>query len=223
MKKKKPIINRVMTRRKKRGFSSKRNAGDVFSAAKAADTKLTQTAMQLEYSFDRGVNFKDRSITIVGEITEPWFDVVDAAMSEFERVSKKKTVTVKIYSEGGSVYEALAIVGRLKKYNCHIVTEGYGIIASAATILLACGDRRKMSKYAEFMHHESSYEVGGRHSEIVAYTKQAEKEERRWSKWMAEFSKKTEKFWYEWGKHIDKYLTAAECIKYGVVDEVLED
>jgi len=213
-----------MTKRRKAGFKPKRIAGDVFSAAKAADTKLTQVAMQLEFSFDRGVNFMDRSITIVGEITEPWFDVVDAAMAEFERSSKKKTVTIRIYSEGGSVYEALAIVGRLKKYkSMHIVTEGYGIIASAATIILACGNKRKMSRYAQFMHHESSYEASGRHSEITAYVKQAEKEEKLWSTWMAEFSKKTEKFWYDWGKHIDKYLVAKECVKYGVVDEILED
>ena len=208
---------------KKKILQSKRNSGDVFSAAKAADTKLTQTAMQLEYSFDRGVNFKDRSITVVGEIGEGWFDIVDAAMSEFERASKK-TVTVKIYSEGGSVYEALAIVGRLKSSKCHIVTEGYGVIASAATILLACGNRRKMSNYAQFMHHESSYGLEiARHSQNLSVVKQAEKEEKLWSKWMSNFSKKTEKFWYDWGKHIDKWLIAEECIKYGVVDETLED
>jgi ATP-dependent Clp protease protease subunit len=211
-----------MKRRKKQTPKPTRNGGDVFAAVKAADAKLTQTAMQLEYSFDRGVNFKDRSITIVGDLESPWFDIVDAAMSEFERVSKK-TVTIKIYSEGGYVSEATAIVGRLRKSKCHIVTEGYGIIASAATIILACGDRRKMSQYAQFMHHESSYGVEGRHSQNVAAIKQAEKEEKLWSKWMARFSKKTEKFWYEWGQHIDKWLWADDCVKYGVVDEVLDD
>ncbi len=137
-------------------LSPKKNSGDVFSAVKAADAKPTQTAMQLEYSFDRGVSFKDRSISIIGPIEEGWFDIVDAAMNEFERVSNKKTVTVKVYSEGGSVYEALAIVGRLRKSGCHIVTEGYGVVASAATIILACGHRRKISHYAQFMHHEYS-------------------------------------------------------------------
>ncbi len=209
--------------RQNKHIKAQKNSGDVFAAVKAADAKLTQAAMQLEYSFDRGVNFKDRSITIVGPIEEPWFDVVDAAMSEFERSSKKKTVTVKVYSEGGSVAEAMAIVGRLRRSGCHIVTEGYGIIMSAATIILACGHRRKMSTYAQFMHHESSYEVSGRHSEIIAYVKQAEKEERQWAQCMARFSNKTEKFWYDWGIAIDKFLTVEGCIKYGVVDEALDD
>lgn len=194
-------------------------SSDVFAAAKASETKLSQTAMHLEYAFDRGVNFKDRTITITGPIETPWFDIVDAAMTEFERGSKKG-VTVKIFSEGGSVYEALAIVGRLKKSKCHVVTEGYGCIMSAATIILACGDSRRMSEYATFMHHESSYEVGGRHSEIKNYVVHAEREERLWSKWMAEMSNKDQDFWLEFGKHLDKFFFAHECLEHGVIDEV---
>lgn len=192
---------------------------DVFSAVKATDVKLSQTAMHLEYLFDKGVNFKDRTITITGDIKDPWFDIVDAAMSEFERGSKKG-VTIKIFSEGGSVYDALAIVGRLKKSKCHITTEGYGCIMSAATIILACGDRRKMSEYATFMHHESSYGVEGRHSEIKNYVSHAEREERLWCEWMAEFSNKSKEFWTEFGKHLDKFFFADECMEHGVVDEV---
>lgn len=200
-----------------------KRTSDVFSAVKASDTKLSQAAMHLEYAFDRGVNFIDRTITISGPIESPWFDIVDAAMSEFERGSRKG-VTVKIFSEGGSVYEALAIVGRLRKSKCHITTEGYGCVMSAATIIMACGDTRKMSEFATFMHHESAYEMPyGRHSENKNYVAQADREEELWCKWMARFSSESPDFWREFGKHVDAFFFADECLKYGVIDEIIAD
>lgn len=198
---------------------SPKKTSDVFTAVKATDTKLSQTAMHLEYSFDRGVNFKDRTITITGDIETPWFDIVDAAMSEFERDSKKG-VLIKIFSEGGSVYEALAIVGRLTKSKCHITTEGYGCVMSAATIILACGDKRRMSEYGTFMHHEAAYQVDGRHSQVKNYVAHAEREELLWAKWMAEFSNRDADFWIEFGKHVDTFFFAPDCVDIGVVDEV---
>lgn len=196
---------------------------DVFSAVKASDTKLSQAAMHLEYAFDRGVNFIDRTITISGPIEEPLFDIVDAAMTEFERGSRKG-VTVKIFSEGGSVYDALAIVGRLRKSKCHITTEGYGCIMSAATILLACGDTRKMSEFATFMHHESSYEIPySRHSEIENYVSQAKRENELWCQWMSRFSKEPPEFWQDFGKHVDKFFFPEDCLKHGVIEEVFGD
>ena len=192
----------------------------VLAAAKTTDLKVTQTALHLEYLFDRGVNFRDRIITLRGDIDEPMFDIVDSALSEMEH-DGKSTVTIRLYSEGGSVYEALAIVGRMRKSKCHIVTEGYGAIMSAATLILACGDKRIMSEFCQFMHHECSYEVGGRHTNVKATVDQFEKEERLWAKWMARFSEKSEDFWYDFAQHTDKYFTAEECLELGVADEII--
>lgn len=206
--------------KKKRKTVTPKKSSDIFSAVKATDTKLSQTAMHLEYLFNMGVNFIDRTITITGPIESPWFDVVDAAMSEFER-SSRKGVTVRILSEGGSVYEATAIVGRLLKSKCHITTEGYGCIMSAATLILACGGTRKMSDLAVFMHHESSYDPGyQQHSQHKNYVQQAEREEAMWCKYMARFSNQDEDFWKEFGKHLDVYFFADECLEHGIIDEI---
>src|SRR4051812_7142651 len=98
----------------------------------------------LDFTF-KGINLRARSITITEEIDYKWFIEVDAAMSEFEAQSSKP-VTIKISSQGGNVYDALAIVGRLKRSKCMIVTEGYGSIMSAATLIFASGNTRKISK-----------------------------------------------------------------------------
>lgn len=199
---------------------NKNKKAHALAAAKTTDLKITQVALHLEYLFDRGVNFRDRIITLRGEIDEPMFDIVDSALSEMEHHSKS-TVTIRIFSEGGSVYEALAIVGRIRRSKCHVVTEGYGCIMSAATLIFSCGHKRIMSEFCQFMHHEASYETGGRHTQIKATVEQMEKEEKLWAKWMARFSDKNEDFWYDFAQHTDKYFTAEECLELGVSDEIL--
>ena len=175
--------------------------------------------LRLEYLFEQGVNFLDRVVQINEEINEQSFAFIDAALSELERDSKK-TITVKINSPGGSVYDALAMVGRLKASNCRIVTEAYGHIMSAATLLLAAGKKRRMSKYCVFMTHQMTYYVGGSHAETKEEVDQVEKQERQWCHWMSELSKQDANFWYDKTYKKNFYLTPDECLKHGVIDEI---
>jgi len=193
----------------------------IFSAKKPADTSLTLRALQLEYYLSYGINLRDRVLTLSGPIETPMFDLVDVAMSEFEADSRKG-ITVRIHSEGGSVYEALAIIGRLRSTKItKLTTEGYGQIMSAATMILACGDERKINKYAYFMHHEAAYGVEyGRVSEHEDILEQVRKEEDDWAGWMAGFSKKNKVFWRETGCRKDAYFNPNELVKLGVADEV---
>jgi len=165
------------------------------SKKRKSPTKSTEVlSLNRQYLFEYGVNFKERIITISEEIGEGSFDLVDAALQEMESLNKKP-ITIRIKSPGGSVYEAIAIVGRIKSSPCPIITEGYGMVMSAATMLLSAGTKRRVSRYTWFMHHESAYSVGGRHSEVKAYVAQAEREEQVWAVWMAELTKKNARFW----------------------------
>jgi len=141
-------------------------------------------------------------------------------MCELERESKK-SIIVRINSPGGDVYESLAMVGRMRSSKCQVITEGYGQMMSAAGFLLAAGNKRYMSKYAMFMWHESSYRAGGRHSTVKEYVNQLEVEERLFAKWMAEFTNQTAEFWYEKGRVKDYYLTADECLEFGIIDGII--
>ena len=207
---------KILTRPKKYAGSSSET-----SAQKSlSESKLSLLSLRLEYLFDFGVNFTDRIITLTEEIEYPMFDILDAALSLMESDSKK-SITIRIKSVGGSVCDALAIVGRIKTCKCQIITEGYGEIMSAATLLLACGDKRKISKYSIFMHHEASYELEGKHSNIKNEVAEMEKEEKQWAKWMAGFTKESEKFWATKGVATNAYFTPEELLKMGVVDEII--
>lgn len=186
---------------------------------RSADAKLTEKALHREYAFEWGLNSDKREIQLTGDIEPPMFDFLDAALTELEKESRKR-VTIKINSHGGDVYEALAIVGRIRKSSCLIVTEGYGAIMSAATLVLACGDQRRLSRYSWYMWHEASYYVEGRHSSNKAMIIQAEREEKQWAKAMEAFSNKSADFWLKKGRHVDAYFTPEELLKMNVIDEV---
>lgn len=177
--------------------------------------------LHLDTLFDRGINFKSRSIVIASEITEELFQKIDGALTEMES-HNKKAITIKICSEGGDVATALAVVGRLRNSKCKIITEGYGTVESAATLIFACGHERRISRLATFMHHESNYEIDrNRHSTIKASVNQAEKEEELWAVTMAQFSKKPASFFKSNGKHVDVFWTPEQLLEFGIADKII--
>ena len=177
--------------------------------------------IRLKTLFDYGVDLKRRTISITGDIDEEMYHFVDTAVSELAG-DNRKAITVRINSEGGSVYDALAIVGRLKSAGVsQIITEGQGCVMSAATLILACGDIRRISEYAWAMHHECSYEIDGRHSDIDDFRKQVDREHGKWAEYMARFSNKSKQFWVKAGVGKDLYLSPEELLKYGVVDSII--
>ncbi len=184
------------------------------------DNRLTHAQLMLGYMFEWGVDFQRRVINLTGDVDDSMYDILDVALTAMEAESKS-TVTIKINSLGGDTYAAMAIVGRIRESTCYIVTKGYGAIMSAATLILAAGRRRMMSKFGWFMWHEASYDPGyDRHSNHKALIQQQEKEEKYWAKYMAEFTSKNEKFWAENGVVKDAYFSAAQLLKMGVVDEL---
>lgn len=198
----------------------KRNANLQVSSKASVESKLNYAALLLSYAFEYGVDFDNRVITLTGDIQHGWFDIVDAALTQMEAASKSK-VTVRINSGGGDTYEAMAVVGRLTTAKCHIVTEGFGHVMSAATLILACGDKRRMHKYCRFMWHEASYGLEGKHSENKHAVKMIEAEEKLWCEVMAEYSDKDIKYWNKEGISLDRFFWAEELLQLGVIDEII--
>jgi ATP-dependent protease ClpP protease subunit len=177
-------------------------------------------ALHLEHLFAQNVNFKDRIITLADEVSTSMFLKLDSALSEMESYNNK-TITIRLFSEGGSVEAALAIVGRIRATKCNVVVEAYGYVQSAAVLILASGNKRRMSKYSMVMHHEPSYNVGdSKHSEVRDKWENEEKLEELWCQFMAEFTKKPKKFWKNNGVKKDLWLSPKDLLKLGVIDEI---
>ena len=186
--------------------------------------------LEREYALDHGIDFENRVIRVTGAIGTPGpmsddgdyfdFNLCDFALTRFEK-DPDLPVTLKINSPGGECYEALAIIGRLKSSQCAIITEGYGHVMSAATLILMGGDIRKLSKYCISMFHEISYGVGGNHEDVKEHVLQSEKEMKRWAGYYEEFSKKSAKWWLGKMKKKEYYPTPKEMLEVGAVDEII--
>jgi ATP-dependent protease ClpP protease subunit len=177
-------------------------------------------AIQLQYAFEHGVNFGQRIITISNDIDHDTFRLIDAALTEMEAESKARVI-VRINSCGGGVYDALAIVGRLKASKCTIVTEAYGAVMSAAIAILVAGDKRKMSSEAWAMWHSAIYEASGTHREVKALVEQREKEELQWSLLMGKHTLRDSDYWYKKAMEPDFYLNADQALELGVIDDII--
>lgn len=183
------------------------------------DHAISLESLDLEFAFNHGFSMSSREILIDGAIDEDAFLEFDAKMTKLENQSQR-SITIKINSEGGYPDIALAIVGRIKESKCRIITKGYGTVASAATIILAAGNIRKMSRFCTFMHHEASYGDVDRHSNMKHKIAQIEHQENQWAKFMEEFTNMPASFWLENGIGRDFYLTPEQCLHYGIVDKI---
>ena len=186
---------------------------------RSTNPNLDSFVVNVEYAFNRGVDFQNRIIQLTEDIDEGHFEFLDSAMTTLEKLNRK-TITIKINSYGGDVYTALGMIGRMRESKCLIHTKGYGKIMSASTAILAAGHKRSMSRFAEFMHHESSYELAGKHSEISHEVATVEKQEERWAEVMEEFTGTPKDFWKRAGVSVNYYMNAERCLELNIVDEV---
>lgn len=206
-------------RQKRKKRKSLKSLSDVPTKT-TIENKLSRASLVLNYDFDYGVDLEHRIIKLTGWIDETMWDLLDSGLNQLEAVNKSK-VTIKICSPGGSTYHALAIVGRIKASRAYIVTEGFGEVMSAATLILAAGRYRKISRYGFFMWHQSSYEFDGKHEDAKALVSQTEKEENLWAFWMAEMTgERPYEWWRAEATGADKYFGADELLTLGVVDEI---
>lgn len=181
--------------------------------------QLELMTLNLDYAFNRGVDMQRRIIQLTEDIDDHHFDFFDTAMTTLESINRK-TITIKINSYGGDVYTTLGILGRMQESPCKLHTKGYGKIMSASTAILAAGDKRSMSNLAWLMHHESSYSVDGKHSQIQHEVEVSEALSQQWYALMSELTGVSSKFWASKGTGKDFYLTPQKCLDLNIVDEL---
>ena len=112
------------------------------------------------------VSEQESIIEVFGSIGESWDsdskNTATGLNAELTRIKelKARRITVKINSLGGDVNHALAIYDLLEEHGAEITTQIIGLCASAATLIAAAGNVRKMSRNALFLIHQCSSYLG---------------------------------------------------------------
>lgn len=104
------------------------------------------------------VNLKDdgAEILLYGPIGASWFEDGISAKEVAEKVKSLdvKNLTVRINSDGGDVFEGVAIYNAIRRHKAKTTTAVDGLAASAASVVMLAGDERQVASNALIMIHD---------------------------------------------------------------------
>ena len=135
--------------------------------------------------------------------------------------SGAEEIEVRINSNGGDVFTALAMLDKLRSTSIPVRTEAHGIAASAASLLLMAGDTRCMTRNTTLMIHQPSAGVWGTVDEIISYANYLAQNRRRIFAIYGDACGQTAEQMSE-AHRIDQYYTAEQALSLGLIDQILE-
>ena len=159
-------------------------------------------------------------IAIIGAVTEEAYAKFSEELRAFEK-AKATEVFVEISSGGGTAYDALAFYSRMRLSPCHITVLVVGLVASAAVLVLAAGDKRLMTKESWVMVHEDQVsKLTARVTEIEKYGRHLRRMEDQWNRLLADSSTLSAAGWSQLHK-TETYLTPEDCLRHGLIEEIV--
>ena len=190
---------------------------------------LIPTVVESEGRYERAYDIysrllKERIIFLGSDVNEASANVIVAQLLFLQSEDAKKDIYFYINSPGGSVYDALAIYDTMQFVTNDIQTVGIGIQASAAAFLLSSGTKGKrlLLPNATVMIHQPSSGTRGKVTDQEIDLKESLRIKHLLEGIMAKNTgQKPEQIHLDMER--DKWLTADEAKKYGIVDKVITD
>lgn len=195
--------------------------------SKAKSAILIPTVIEQEGRIERAYDIysrllKDNIIFLGTDVNEHTANLVVAQLLFLANENPNKDIKLYINSPGGSVYDALAIYDTMQYVKNDIQTVGIGVQASAAAFLLSSGTKGKRSllQHATVMIHQPSSGTGGKVTDQEISLREALRIKKLLEEIMAKNTgQKLDRIHEDMER--DKWMTAAEARKYGLVDEII--
>ena len=166
---------------------------------------------------------KDRIVFVSGTIELETANTVIAQLLFLEKEDPKADIQMFLNTPGGIVDAGLAIYDTMKFIKCDVSTIAVGLAASMGSILLAGGTKGKRFALpnATIHMHQPLGGVQGQASDIDIEARQILKTREKLFSMLSEFTgQKMETI--EKDADRDKYFTADEALKYGLIDKVVK-
>jgi ATP-dependent Clp protease, protease subunit len=188
---------------------------------------LVPTVIESEGRYERAYDIysrllKDRIIFLGSDVNEASANIIVAQLLHLANEDPKKDIFFYINSPGGSVYDALAIYDTMQHIGNDIQTFGIGVQASAAAFLLSSGTKGKRYAlpHSTVMIHQPSSGTRGKVTDQEIDLKESLRIKHLLESIMAKNTgQKVAKIHDDMER--DKWLTAEEAKKYGIVDAVV--
>ena len=184
-------------------------------------SNLTPNQQMMFKNLEWGINLETSTMYLSYEIDQDQLYAVMTRFDNFVRMNPKQDVTLNITSYGGDVYAMLGTIDYFKSLPVKVNTHCVGACMSAAAVILSCGTgKRSMTKNSTVMVHEGSAFESGKTSDVLKGADHLKKLQSNINRIMGEVTNKNTDFWEGVSKS-DTYLTADECLEYGIVDEII--
>ncbi len=190
---------------------------------------LIPTVIENEGRYERAYDIysrllKDRIIFLGSDVNEATANAVVAQLLFLQSADPKKDVYFYINSPGGSVYDALAIYDTMQYISNDVQTVGIGVQASAAAFLLSSGTKGKRFALpnSTIMIHQPSSGTRGKVTDQEIDLRESLRIKALLEGIMAKNTgQKATTIHADMER--DKWLTATEAKKYGIVDDIINN
>lgn len=166
---------------------------------------------------------KDRIIFVTGEIEPVMANTIVAQLLFLEKENPKADIQMFINSQGGIITAGMAIFDTMNYIKPDVSTIAVGLAASMGSFLLAAGKKgKRFALPNSTIHiHQPLGGAQGQASDIQIAAQEILKERARLNKMLSKFTGKPVAQ-IEKDADRDKYFTAEEAAKYGLVDKVVK-
>lgn len=188
---------------------------------------LVPTVIENEGRYERAYDIysrllKDRIIFLGTPVEQNSANLIVAQLLFLQAQDPKKDIFFYINSPGGSVYDALAIYDTMQYITNDVQTVGIGMQASAAAFLLSSGakGKRYVLPNATVMIHQPSSGTRGKVTDQEIDLHESLRVKHLLEDIMAKNTGQKKARIHE-DMERDKWLTADEALKYGIVDAII--
>ena len=184
---------------------------------------VIETGSRGERAFDiYSLLLRERIIFLGTPVTDQVANLIIAQLLYLDREDPEKDINLYINSPGGVITSGLAIYDTMNLITADVSTICMGMAASMATVLLCSGTKGKrfaLPNSTVHMHQP----LGGAQGQAADIEIAAREILRMQDKIREIISEKTEQSYEQVARDLDRdyYLTPAQAVEYGLVDEVL--
>jgi len=148
---------------------------------------------------------------------------IEAVVRGMHRMYEKSSAPIEIHMScpGGDPYEMLRLVDEIEASPVQVKFVGSGLIASAATWIMAVCDLRMLHKNTYVLVHDGSDQLEDRHTDFQIASKHFQNLQDKLYDIFEQNSRMPKAFWQDVCQR-DLYLTAEETVLLGLADKVVQ-
>lgn len=167
---------------------------------------------------------ENRIIFLAGPIVERTASIVIQQLLYLQSIRRDQDVNLYINSPGGLVDQTLAIYDTMQFVGSKVATYCIGQAASGAAVILMAGAKGKrfILPNAKVMLHQPYGGITGQAEDIRIQADEVLRDKARLNQIISDCTgKPVSKVGADTER--DRYMSAAEALEYGIVDEILKD